>query len=93
MTLTVLIYIKPDAETGQPLRDAVTAACDKVLVDACGVGVTTCWEYFKRSQLRRYTSPSLGAVTVRLTCEYVGGRRVAEQSVRARSKLWNCRFS
>ena len=25
------LYIKPDAETGQPLRVAFTAACDKVL--------------------------------------------------------------
>jgi len=63
------------------------------IADACGVGVRTCGEYFKRSQLRRYTSPSLGVVTVRLSCDYVGGRRVAEQIVRARSILWNCRLS
>ena len=93
MTFTVRIYIKPDAETGQQLRDAFTTACDKVLSGACGVGVRTCGEYFKRNQLRRYTSPSLGAVTVRLSCNYVRGRRVAEQSVRARRMLWNCRFS
>jgi len=92
MTFTVLIYIKPDARDWPATPRRFCSSLWQSIVDACGVGVRTCREYFRRSLFRQCTSPSLGVVTVRLPCEYVGGRRVAEHSVRVRSMIWNWRF-
>jgi hypothetical protein len=82
MTSTVLIYIKPDAEAGQPLRDAFAVAYDEVL------STLVAWELEYVGSILSAANFAdirhrLGASSLCSTSEYVGDRRIAEQSVRA----------